>query len=288
MRIVAPLALCLIILFSSCRETRIKDHKEWESNFSKYGIKDGCFIIRDHNHEIIKYYNKDRCIQRYTPASTFKICNSLIALETAVAFDDQLTIKWDSVVRRPEWDKDLNMRAAFQASSLPFFQEVARRIGPARMQHYIDTMQYGNLKMAGKIDDFWINNSLQISADEQIGFLKRMYFYELPMSERTQRIVKTMMLMEEKPEYKLYYKTGTHVDKDSTLYWVVGFVERIEHYKEHKNSMNKSAERNYPYFFALNFTQANADTSKNWFEARLQLVHDLLQQNDAIPKNNSK
>ena len=252
-----------VIILSSCAKSRIKDHPEWAKFYEDQGIKASCFILRDNNHESIHYYNKERCIQRFLPASTFKIFNSLVALETAVAPDDQLVIKWDSVVRdRPELNKDMDMREAFKVSSLPYFQEIARRIGPARMQHYLDTVKYGNMKMAGKIDEFWINNSLQISADEQTGFLKRLYFLELPFSERTQRIVKTMMLHEETPGYKLYYKTGTGKIDNKYIYWIVGFSERIEHVKEPKGSMNTSDVRNYPYFFAQNFEVPAADSSK--------------------------
>jgi beta-lactamase class D len=241
-------------------------------------------MLRDNNHESIHYYNKERSIQRFTPASTFKIFNSLVALETAVAPDDQLVIKWDSVQRREECDKDVAMREAFKASCLGYYQEIARRIGPARMQHYLDSVKYGNMKMGGKIDDFWLNHSLQISADEQVGFLKRMYFGELPFAERTQRIVKTMMLQEETPKYKLYYKTGTGPINGMYIYWVVGFVERVEHVKEPKGSMNKSDERNYPYFFAQNFEMPIADTSKNWFKTRIEILHDVLKEYGAIPK----
>src|SRR6202000_3273273 len=151
---------CLaILLFSSCSKTRIKEHAEWGNYFEQYGIKNACFILRDNNHESIHYYNKNRCLQRFLPASTFKIFNSVVALETAIAPDDQLVIKWDGVPRRPEWDKDMTMHEAFKVSCVPYYQEIARRIGPARMQHYLDTVKYGNMVMAGSIDNFWLNNS---------------------------------------------------------------------------------------------------------------------------------
>ena len=260
------------------------DHPEWAKFFEAKGIKNACFIMRDNNHESIHYYNKERCITRFLPASTFKIFNSLVALETAVAPDDQLFIKWDSVVRsQPEWNKDMTMREAFKLSNVSYFQEIARRIGPARMQHFLDTVKYGNMKMGGHVDDFWLNDSLQISPDEQAGFVKKLYFAELPFSERSQRIVKTMMLREETPGYNLYYKTGTGKVDDKYIYWVVGFIERIEHVKENKESMNKSDVRNYPYFFAQNFEMPVADTSQDWFQARIAVLHDVLTDYGAIP-----
>lgn len=281
------LLLLAVITWVSCAETRIKDHPEWMQYFTRYGIKDGCFMLRDHTHETIHYYNKERCTSRFLPASTFKIFNSLVALETAIAPDDQLVIKWDSLPRRPDWDKDLTMHDAFKVSCVPYYRELARRIGAVRMQHYLDTLKYGNMKIGGKVDTFWLDNSLKISADEQIGFLKRLYFAELTaVSERSQRIVKTMMLQEQTPEYNLYYKTGTGHDSGSYVFWVVGFVERIQNVKELKGSMNKTDLRYYPYFFALNFNIPYTDTTKiDGYKTRIDLVHDLLKDYGAIPKN---
>ena len=283
---ISVIICCLIAAFSlSCNDTRIKEHADWGAIYEKQGIKNACFMLRDNNHESIHYYNKERCIQRFLPASTFKIFNSLVALETAVASDDQLFIKWDGVVRdRAELNKDMTMREAFKVSNLPFYQEVARRIGPTRMKHYIDTIKYGNMKMEGSIDNFWLNNSLQISADEQIGFLKRLYFFELPVSERSQRIVKTMMLQEQEPGYNLYYKTGTGFAGGKCIYWIVGFAEKVVKVKEPEGSMNKSDVRNYPYFFAQNFEIPIADTGKDWFKARLQTMHEVLMEYGAIPR----
>ena len=272
-----------VILLSSCAKTRIKEHGEWAKYFDNYGIKNAGFILRDNNHESIHYYNKAEVTERFLPASTFKIFNSLVALETAVAPDDQLFIKWDSVVRQqPEWNKGMTMREAFKLSNYGYYQEIARRIGPATMQHYLDTVKYGNMIMGGSIDNFWINNTLKISADEQTGFLKRMYFAELPFSERSQRIVKTLMLQEQTPGYNLYYKTGTGFDSGKAIYWIVGFSERIEQVKEPEGSMNKSNVRNYPYFFAQIFEIPVSDTAKDWMKVRLDVLHGILKDYGAI------
>ena len=278
------LAFIIILFLSSCAKTRIHENEEIGTIFQKYGIADGCFMMRDHTHEEIYYYNKERCLHRYMPASTFKIFNSLVALETAIAPDDQYVIKWDSVVRsNQEWNRDMNMREAFKLSNVGYYQELARRIGKDNLQHYLDTVQYGNKKLAPQVDQFWLNDTLQISADEQLGFIKKLYFDELPFSERTQRIVRSMMLQEETDSYKLYYKTGTGNYKDSTVYWVVGFIEKIEHVKEHEESMNKSNVRNYPYFFAQNFSVKNNDTSQNWFEIRIKALKEVLYTMNVMP-----
>lgn len=281
----AILASCAFaFLLCSCAKTRIHEHPEWGKYFNGNGIKNGCFILRDNNHEAIHYYNLKGCTTRQSPASTFKIFSSLVALETDIAPDDQFLIPWDHITRGHGWDRDMNMRDAFKLSNVGYYQELARRIGRQRMQHYIDTVKYGNMNIGGPIDSFWLNDSLQISADEQAGFVKRLYFNELPFAERTQRIVRSLMLQEETPQYKLYYKTGWAVLPNKQVLWVTGFAERIEEVNEPKESMNKSNERLYPYFFAENFEVAANDTTQNWAAVRIAILHQVLADFGAIPK----
>lgn len=282
MRLLIAFGFLSILLASSCAKTRIHEKEDIGEIFKKHGIGDACFMMRDHTHEEIYYYNKDRSTRRFMPASTFKIFNSLVGLETAIAPDDQFIIKWDSVVRwNKDWNRDMNMREAFKLSNVGYYQELARHIGKDYMQHYLDTVRYGNQRIGPAIDMFWLNDTLQISADEQLGFVKKLYFDELPFSERSQRIVRSMMLQEDKPEYKLYYKTGTGNYKDSTIYWIVGYAEKIEQVKEHENSMNKSNIRNYPYFFAQNFS-VKSDSTKNWFDTRITVLKEILDHMEVI------
>jgi beta-lactamase class D len=263
---------------TSCRDSRIHEKPEIGEVFEQNGIANGCFIIRDHTHEEVFLYNRERCLKRFSPASTFKIFNSLVALETAVAPDEQFIIKWDSIVRpRSEWNHDMTLREAFKVSNVPYYQALAKKIGSDYMQHFLDTAQYGNRRMGGKLDEFWLNDTLQISADEQVGLMKRLYFDELPFSERSQRITRSIMLREDSSKHKVYYKTGTIGSKDSTLYWIVGFAENIVAVNEPEESMNKSGVRTYPYFFAMNFTVSNKE-NKDWGAIRINMLHELLRQ----------
>lgn len=268
-------AVMLVFAASSCREARMNEHEAWKAKFDKYGISKGCFMLRDHTHETIHYYNKERCIDTFMPASTFKILNSLIALETGIAKDDQLMIPWDGNPTRQPCEKDMTMREAFRLSCLNYYQSLARRIGPSMMQHYLDTVKYGNMRMGDSVDAFWVNNTLKISADEQLGFIRKLYFNELPFSELNQRIVRSMMRQSDDSNGRLAYKTGwgTYPDGHSIL-WVVGYQEIVEEVEELKGSMNKSGIRTYPYFFALNFDITDQDTA--WTDKRISLLMDLL------------
>ncbi len=285
MRRLSPLAALLLAILSlaSCRRSRIHDHPEWASVYKAYGINDAAIIIREHTHEAIHYYNQDGCTEPLPPASTFKIFNSLVALETGVAPDERLLIRWDSVVRsRPEWNQDLTLRDAFRASSPSHFQEVARRIGPADMKKALDTVQYGN-RTISRIDSFWLDGSLRISADEQVGLMKKLYFHELPFSERSQRIVRSMMLWEDSTGHRLYYKTGWYQPPAGPqVLWVVGASERIEKVKEQKGAMNESDIRMYPYFFAQVIKIPAGDTSKDWGKLRIDALKAVLRKMEAI------
>ena len=273
-------AALLFVTFASCKNVRVKEHSEWGDLFKKHGITNGCFMLRDHTHESVHLYNRERCLERFTPASTFKIFNSLVALETGVAQDETLVIPWDSVVRwNPEWNKNLDMREAFKVSCVPYYQEIARRIGRQNMQHYLDTVKYGNMQIGGnRVDTFWLDNSLKISADEQVGFLKKLYFEELPFTLRTQTIVRSIMLREDSASNKVFYKTGWGVKENGdNILWIVGFAEHQEDVKEDKNSMNKSDVRNYPYLFALNFDVPKGSAMEKWAPVRVELLHELLE-----------
>lgn len=273
----------LILFATACKRDNILTQNQWGDIFKKYGIDSACFELSDNNHDEIFIYNLTRASKRYTPASTFKIMNALIALETNVALDENLVIPWDKTIRsRAEWNKDMNMREAFKVSNVPYFQELARRIGQTEMQKYLDTVRYGNKRIGPKIDEFWLNDTLQISADEQVGLMKKLYFDKLPFAQRTQRIVRSLMLHEDSTNYKLYYKTGTNWSSadggQKKLLWIVGFVDKKE---TQIGVVTKKPETNFkPYFFAMNFE--TSDTTMDYNATRLQILKDILRERRII------
>lgn len=276
-------SLAIVLLFlSSCERDNILKQDQWGGIFKKYGVDSACFELSDNSHDQVLIYNLERCSRRFSPASTFKIMNSLIALESNVAPDENLIIKWDGVTRRDTWNKDMNMREAMKVSCVPYYQELARRIGNVEMKKWIDTIRYGNKNINGAIDMFWLNDTLLISPDEQVGFMKKLYFDKLPMSQRSQRIVRSLMLQEDSTDYKLYYKTGTKMEDSDprhiTMAWIVGFVERKE---TQKGVVTKKEETNYrPYFFAMNFE--TPDTTMNTMDVRKAILKDILRERQIL------
>lgn len=198
--------LLFTVLFTSCSVDNLTIDNDLKKNFDKYKVT-GTFALFDNAQGHFTIYDSATYRKRFTPASTFKIVNSLIGLETGRIFDEKMIIKWDGVIReRTEWNKDLTMEEAFKVSAVPYYQEVARRIGKDTMQYWIDTLQYGTKNIGAAVDSFWLNNSIKISSDEQLGLVKRLYFDQLPFQKRTQQIVKKVMLWEDNSLYKLSYK----------------------------------------------------------------------------------
>jgi len=171
-------------------------------------------------------YNDPDNETRKIPASTFKVLNSLIALETGVIDDDTTIIKWDSVDRLyAAWNVDHTLRTAIKYSAVWFYQELARRIGSDKMEYFVELVNYGNNDVSGPIDSFWLKGPLMISPKEQVDFLVELYHGDLPFSEWVIETVKDIMVLERSEDYILRGKTGWAMNSGNTG-WFVGYIER--------------------------------------------------------------
>ncbi|MHA7128139.1 class D beta-lactamase [Algoriphagus namhaensis] len=162
------------------------------------------------------------------PASTFKIANSIIALETGVVESDSTLFVWDGTPRAlSAWEEDLYFVQAFRRSCVPCYQDVARRIGLERMKAFLEKLEYGKIIVdASNLDQFWLQGESKISPIEQIDFLTRFYTSQLPIETRTEELLKRIMLIEETENYKLSGKTGWSIQGDKNNGWFVGFLEK--------------------------------------------------------------
>jgi beta-lactamase class D len=256
------LPILAILFFCSCSPNNVKVDKDLKKYFDEAGV-DGCFAIMNNANAEFTVHNLSRYRDSaYLPASTFKIVNSLIGLQTGVITNDSMVIKWDGVTRgRTECNSDLSMYDAFRLSCVNYYQEVARRIGKDTMQRWLDSLSYGNKKIS-TIDSFWLDNSLKIKPDEQLGLVKRLYFNQLPFYKLNQEIVKKAMLFEDSLNYKLSYKTGWGFKENgANLAWIVGWIEENKH----------------PYFFVLNFETPKKDADIITIRMKLlkQILHHL-------------
>lgn len=196
---------------------------------------EGGFVLLDGQTGQMTRYNPQRVRTRYLPASTFKIPHSLIALDSAVAGGPDFALAWDAVSAPRQawwpasWARDHTLRTALPNSVVWYYQLLARRIGPQRMQTYLERFDYGNRNIAGGIDRFWLTGGLRISPEEQVEFLRRFYFGELGVSARSTEIVKSLLILEKTASYRLSGKTGWAGFGDLTAPqtgWLIGYLER--------------------------------------------------------------
>ncbi len=235
---------------------------------------EGAFVLYDLKQNRYLRHNEARCRQRFSPFSTFKIPNSLIGLETNVLADAEHLMRWEPN-NYPEasgwteppfvhWKQDQTLRSALKYSVVWYYRELAKRIGERRMNKYVTAFGYGNQDISGGLNSpqlfqaFWLNSSLQISADEQVEFLRRFYTGKLPVSARATSIVKDILVLEKTPGYTLSGKTGGgSLAGGKALGWFVGYVE---------------AKGNV-YFFATNLEAANFAAIR---DRRIELTKQIL------------
>ncbi len=260
--------LFFLALLYACSPNNVKQDKSLGKYFTANNVE-GCFALMDNATGKFTVYNLGRYRDSsYLPASTFKIVNSLIGLQTGKISSDSMVIKWDSVKRwNTDWNKDLTMYDAFRVSSVAYYQEVARRIGKDTMQRWLDSLKYGaqndtqKVVLTSPVDSFWLDNSIRITPDQQLGLVKRLYFDQLPFFKTYQEMVKRAMLFENNTNYRLGYKTGWGFRENGhALGWIVGWVE----------------ENNHPYFFVLNIE--SPDKNIDMVNVRMNILRDILKQ----------
>lgn len=271
LQVLIPVFSVLLLLAACAAKTPSLPQPEpvppWGRHFQAAGVN-GTFVLWDQPTGRLQVYDPaqdpGRSARPYLPASTFKILNSLIALDTGAARGPEERMAWDGVAREvPAWNQDLDLRQAFSVSAVWFYQELARRIGPERMAEGVARAGYGNADIGGGLDRFWLDGSLRISALEQVAFLRRLAAGTLPFSARSQEIVRDLMVLERGEGYVLRAKTGWAARVSPQVGWLVGWVERADGAR----------------FFALNIDLPTPEANK----ARFSVARAILREQGLIP-----
>lgn len=215
--------LLLAVVHAATART-YKEIPELGKVFESNGVS-GTFVLFDRESETMFVWNEARAKQRFIPASTFKIANSLIGLEVGAVKDVDEILPYGG---KPQpfkiWEKDMGLREAVKVSNVAIYQELARRIGLERMREWVRKLAYGNVQIGKVVDQFWLRGPLQISAVEEAEFLDRLTSGKLPIKPEAVAAVKEITLIEKTGSYELHGKTGWLFDEK--LGWWVGWVER--------------------------------------------------------------
>ena len=205
-----------------------------------------CFLLLEVNSGQLAREPADLCPTRLPPASTFKVPHALAALDAGVIAGPDEVITYDGTAYEYDvWRRDHTIATAMRYSVLWFFQRVAQRLGMDREEFYLRRLRYGNADPSSGLTTFWLGGSLVISPEEQVTFLRRLYYNELPVSERAMRTVRDILVQPagvivnargEHP-FDAPWPTGTVLSAKtgSTSYgqrravrWIIGHVRRAD------------------------------------------------------------
>lgn len=223
-KIVLSLAL-FTFLMSSCTLNKAKIDNSLKKYFDS-AIVEGSFAMLNNQSGNITVYNMELDTLRVAPFGTFDLINGMIGIETGAIPDEKTPIK----ISGGTSDSSATLTQAFQNKNNNFFVALAQLIGSEKMTLWIDSLQYGNKKTDNTLDSFWLNNTLKISPDEQVGLMFRLYFDKLPFSKYAQQTIKNLMMVEDNTLYKYATKSGEGVDDNGKpIGWTIGWVEENRH-----------------------------------------------------------
>lgn len=193
--------------------------------FSKAGAT-GTLLIESARTSQRFVHNAERAQQAFTAASTFKILNTLIALEEGVMAGADAVIPWDGTRHEiADWNHDQTLQSAFKVSCVWCYQDLARRVGALKYPAYLRQAKFGQLREPFDGTQFWLDGSLTISAEQQVAFLKQLVERSLPYRVSSYDTLKAIMLVEATQRYRLYAKTGWAARSTPGVGWYVGYVE---------------------------------------------------------------
>ncbi len=287
---ILPLLLVFLFFLALCpavAHAKDIERPDLAHLFAERGL-DGCFVVQ-RGADTLRV-NPERAATPFRPASTFKIVNALVALESGVAPGTDFLLRWDGVTREvPAWNADLTLEQAFRASAVWWFVELGRLNGRERLGAAMRALGYGNADATGS-DQFWLDGGLRISADGQAHALDRLARGQAPFSARSLDLLRQIMLLDKgsdaQGDWALYAKTGMALrpgagaDFGDTrpVAWVVGWVER----------------GSVPYAFALNISEANragkpspaagVSPVMDLLRLRLELTRELLAKLGILPQ----
>lgn len=220
------LACILLGLAVAAHAQEWRETPEIGKLFEKAGVR-GTFVLSRPDENAFYGYNHPRAEERFLPASTFKVLNTLIGFETGVVKDEAQVFPYGGQpVWSPAWAHDMTIGEAIAVSNVPVYQEIARQIGQERMKHFVQESHYGNADIGHRIDDFWLAGPLKISAIEQVKFLDALMVGKVPFSAESIQHLHNIMPSEQSEKGMMFFKTGwTGRTLEPKTGWLVGWVE---------------------------------------------------------------
>lgn len=241
------------MLFISCSPNIATIDNNLQKYFDSANVT-GTFAFLNNQMGDISVYNMSLDTQRMSPGNSFKIAETLIGIESSRLLNEKTILQSSG---KPSLDS-ITLRQAFDNNNIEYFQELAGKIGKDTLSLWLDSLKYGNMRIAS-LDSFWLNGELQISPDEQLGLLYKLYFDKLPFQKYAQEVVRNLMLKEDNTLYKLSYATAPATgNQGERMAWIGGWIE----------------ENLHVYFFIS--VVKSSDTDKNLESTALGITRKIL------------
>jgi beta-lactamase class D len=196
-------------------------------NFKKFFVGlTGAFVLQDVQKDLTVRNDEAEAAKRFSPCSTFDILLALSGLQSGILKDQHTTLS----LRGTESSGSASARqetleSALQASGATFFDELARRIGPQKLEEFVRKTSYGNAKVQQTGAEFWRDGPLLISADEQVKFLTRLYRDQLPFDATATEIVKNLIVKSGKGGKIFSGRSGDCNSENVHVAWFVGHLK---------------------------------------------------------------
>jgi bla regulator protein BlaR1 len=194
---------------------------------------DGCAIFYNNDKKEYRIYNEEECNKEVSPCSSFKIISTLIGLKKGVLTSAETKMNYNGTKYSiAEWNKDLNLKEAFQTSCVWYFRSVIDKVGQETMQEELNKIHYGNCDISEwkggntnllpELNGFWLESSLKISPKEQVAVLSNIFNGKTDFSNENIEILKEIMLVDKNSRVSIYGKTGSGGKHNA---WFVGMIE---------------------------------------------------------------
>jgi len=182
------------------------------------------------------------CAARITPVSTFNIAVSLMGFDSGFLKDQHapvLPYRAEYKAWNEAWRRDMDPSQWISYSAVWYAQQVTQHIGSERFERYVQGFGYGNQDISGdKSKDngltwSWVGSSMQVSADEQTNFLRKLVRQELPVSKYAHEQTARLLKVKDLPGgWQVFGKTGTGApvgpdgkdDYSRSYGWFVGWA----------------------------------------------------------------
>ena len=251
--------LLVVSLFFGCSPNNVSIDNSYEKYFTQNNVR-GTVAIYNNGQSNFIIYNLNRYKDSaYSPGSSFDILSSLIGLQSGIIPNEKKILSPDTA-HIAFSNTGISLETAYANSTSSYFQQLAKTIGAKEIKFWIDSIKYGNKNIGKSIDSCWSDNSLKITPDEQLGFIEKVYFNQLPFQKRVQNIVKKLLIKESNTNYQLAYKSGTAIAENGhQIGWLIGWVEENKH----------------PYFFVVN---TEGDKPYNMDTINSTVLHPILKE----------